>query len=192
MPRRAFLIGGALVAPALLAAAVALGDLGFHTGSRVWVEGSSTARGYRCESTQVQGSAAATTIDLSALRSVPRAEITIPVSTLDCRNGTMNGHMRNALKAQQHPAIRFQASSVTLSPGASGSAVRMAGNLTIAGVTRPATVEGTAVNEAGQLRLRGTHSFSMRDFDVTPPTLMMGTMRVHAPVTVGFDVVLRP
>jgi hypothetical protein len=30
----------------------------------------------------------------------------------------------------------------------------------------------------------------MTDFGVEPPSLMMGTMRVHAPVTVGFDVTL--
>jgi polyisoprenoid-binding protein YceI len=191
MPKRALLIGGALVAPALLAAAVALSNLGFQSGSRVWVEGTSSTRSYRCES-PVQGSAAATTTDLAELRSVPRAEVTFQVATLDCRNGTMNGHMRNALKAQQHPTIRYQASSVTLTPGSESSAVRMVGNLTIAGVTRPATIEGTAVTENGQLRVRGSHRFAMTDFEVSPPSLMMGTMRVHAPVTIGFDVLLRP
>jgi hypothetical protein len=32
----------------------------------------------------------------------------------------------------------------------------------------------------------------MTDFGVRPPTLMMGTMKVHDPVTVHFDVLLKP
>lgn len=192
MRKQPFLIGALMAAPAILAAATSLGTLSFQSGSRVWVEGTSTTRSYRCESTNVQGTAQAETVSPSELRSVPGAELTIPVSSLDCRNGTMNGHMRRALKADRHANIRFVASSVTVTPGASGAAARMTGQLTIAGETRPATVVGTAVEEGGQLRVRGTHQFAMTDFEVQPPSLMMGTMRVRAPVTVGFDVLLRP
>ena len=46
--------------------------------------------------------------------------------------------------------------------------------------------------EGNALRVRGSERITMMDYDVQPPRLMAGTMRVHAPVTVGFDVVLRP
>ncbi len=189
MGKQSFLIGALVAAPAVLAAALSLGNLSFQSGSRVWVEGTSTTRGYRCESTAIQGGAQARTVAIGELASVPRADLTIPVSTLDCRNGTMNGHMRRALQADQHANIRFVASSVTV---ASNGAARMAGNLTIGGQTRPATVTGTAVAEDGQLRVRGTHSLDMTDFGVRPPSLMMGTMRVRPAVTIGFDVALKP
>lgn len=187
------IVMGAMVAvPALLGAAATLSTLSFQTGSRVWVEGTSTTRGWRCESPRITGTAQAATTSLAELRSLPGAELTIPVAALDCRNGTMNGHMRRALEADQHPNIRFQATSVALTPGDGGSAARMTGNLTIAGQTRPATVLGTVVEENGQLRVRGTHRITMTDFGVTPPSLMMGTMKVRAPVTIGYDVTLRP
>jgi polyisoprenoid-binding protein YceI len=114
-------------------------------------------------------------------------EITIPLSSLDCRNGTMNGHMRNALKAEQNPTIRFRATSVAVSPE---GAVRMTGPLTIAGQTRETTITGTAARQNGKLRVTGSKQLTMTDFGVQPPRLMAGTMRVHAPVTIGFDVVL--
>jgi polyisoprenoid-binding protein YceI len=192
MRKRMMVIGAMVATPALLGAAALASTLSFQTGSRVWVEGTSTTRGYRCESPRIEGTAQATTTDLSELRSLPGAQLTIPVAALDCRNGTMNGHMRRALKADQHAAIRFQASSVTLTPGNGQSAARMTGNLTIAGQTRPATIQATVVEEEGQLRVRGTHALTMTDFGVDPPSLMMGTMRVRAPVTIGFDVTLRP
>jgi polyisoprenoid-binding protein YceI len=178
----------ALAAPALIAAGL-LPLLSFQPQSRVWVEGTSTVRGYRCESSEVSGSAHASSAQLADLATVPRAEVTIPVASLDCKNGTMNGHMRRALKADQNPTIRLRATSVQVAPG---GAARIAGDLTIAGQTRPVTIEGTAASEEGKVRVRGSKRLMMTEFGVTPPTLMMGTMKVAAPVTIGFDVVLKP
>lgn len=177
-------LAGIIAVPALLAAASL--PLSFQPGSRVWVSGTSTVRGWRCESTQVTGTAQADGTELSQVAQ-SRGEIIIPLSSLDCRNGTMNGHMRTALKASEHPTLRFRATSVAVT---AEGAVRMTGPLTIAGQTREVTIIGTAARQNGTLRVTGTKAITMTDFGVTPPRLMAGTMRVHAPVTVGFDVVL--
>jgi polyisoprenoid-binding protein YceI len=189
--RKQLFAGAVLLAvPALIAAAAA--PLTFGSGSKVWVSGTSTVRSWRCESTQVSGTAEAASTELAQVGSA-RGEITIPVSTLDCRNGTMNGHMRTALKAQQNPSIRFRATSVRVTPsGPTQGAVAMTGQLTIGGQSREVTINGTAVREGTNLRVRGTEQVTMTDYGIQPPRLMAGTMRVHAPVTVGFDVVLRP
>jgi polyisoprenoid-binding protein YceI len=185
--RKQLFAGALLIAvPALMAASAI--QLTFASGSRVWVQGTSTVRGYRCESTQVSGTADAASTELAQIGAA-RGEITIPLSTLDCRNGTMNGHMRTALKAAQNPTIRFRATGVrTTATGA----MTMTGQLTIAGQTRDVTVNGTAAPDGNGLRVRGTHNLTMTDYGVHPPRLMAGTMRVHPPVTIGFDVVLRP
>ena len=150
--------GASFSAPRLLAgegvpAAAALPPLTMGSGSRVWVSGTSTVRGWRCESAQVAGTAEASSTELAQLGQT-RGEITIPVSTLDCRNGTMNGHMRTALKAPQNPSIRFRATSVRVTPSsATEGAVVMTGQLTLAGQTREVTVNGTAVREGATLLL---------------------------------------
>ena len=187
--RKKICLGAVLAAPALIAAAGLLPPLSFQPQSRVWVEGTSTVRGYRCESTGVTGTAQAASAQLADLASVPRAEVTIPVASLDCRNGTMNGHMRRALRAEQNPDIRLRASAVQVAPS---GAARISGELTIAGQTRPVTLDGTVASEEGKVRVRGSKRLVMTDFGVQPPTLMMGTMKVAAPVTIGFDVVLKP
>jgi polyisoprenoid-binding protein YceI len=189
--RKQLFAGALLVAVPALIAASTLPPLTFASGSKVWVSGTSTVRSWRCESTQVAGTADASSTDIAQIGQA-RGEITIPVSTLDCRNGTMNGHMRNALKAPQNPTLRFRATSVRVTPSGAEGAVAMTGQLTIAGQTRDVTIEGTAVREGNNLRVRGTEQLTMTDFGVQPPRLMAGTMRVHAPVTVGFDVILRP
>jgi polyisoprenoid-binding protein YceI len=182
--RNRFYLAGMIVLPALLAAAAV--PLSFQSGSRVWVSGTSTVRSWRCESTQVSGSAQAAGTELTQVAQ-SAGEITIPLSSLDCRNGTMNGHMRNALKAAQNPTLRFRATSVAVTPE---GAVRMTGPLTIAGQTREVTINGMAARQNGRLRVTGTRSLTMTDYGVTPPRLMAGTMRVNPVVTVGFDVVL--
>jgi polyisoprenoid-binding protein YceI len=104
----------------------------------------------------------------------------------------MNGHMRTALKAAQAPTISFRASSVSLTPGDAASAARMTGELSIAGQSRPVTIDATVVSEDGQLRVRGSKQINMTEWGVRPPSLMLGTMRVNPNVTVGFDVLMRP
>lgn len=183
---------GTLMAVPVLAAAM-LPPMNVQPGSRVWVDGTSTVRGWHCESTQARGTAAASTLDLAQLASAGAAEITVPIASLDCRNGTMNGHMRTALKAAEVPTLRFRATSVAVTPtGEDAGTARMTGTLSIAGEERPATFEGTVAKENGQLRVRGTKRLTMTEWGVRPPTLMMGTMRVNPGVTVGFDVVLKP
>ena len=188
---RKSLVLGLLAVPALAAAALA--PLSLQPGSRVWVDGTSTARAWHCESTRAEGTAAAGTTDLAQLASISRAEITIPVSTLDCHNNTMNGHMRNALKADRAPQIRFRATSVQVTPTSAdaGTAV-MQGTLSIAGQDRPVTINGTVVRENGQIRVRGSKRIIMTEWNVRPPSLMLGTMKVRPAATVGFDVVLKP
>lgn len=184
----------ALVAVPALAAAGYASTLSFTTGSQVWVEGTSSARSWRCEATNLRGNAQAPSFRISELAGgTHRGDMTIAVADLDCRNGTMNGHMRRALQAEEHPNIRFRATSAQVTPGADGTAaVRMGGQLSIAGQEKAVTLTGTGVEENGALRVRGTTGFDMTEYGVRPPSLMAGTMRVRGPVTVGFDVLLKP
>jgi len=189
--RKSLVLGCLLAAPALAAAALA--PLSLQPGSRVWVEGTSTARSWRCESTRAVGTAAAGTTELAQLASVGSASVTVPVGTLDCRNNTMNGHMRTALKAAEAPELRFRANSVSVTPtGADEGTVAMQGTLSIAGQDRPVTINGTVARENGQLRVRGSKRITMTEWGVRPPSLMLGAMRVAPVATVGFDVVLKP
>ncbi|HEU0014489.1 MAG TPA: YceI family protein [Longimicrobium sp.] len=196
--RRMIQVGGLVGAVAtLVAMALPSPTLQFAPGSRVWLEGTSTVRSYRCETTQVQGSAALNgeSTELAEVsKGVRAAQVTLPVASLDCRNGTMNGHMRRALKAEQNPSIRFRVTSVSVTPSSvAAGAVRMSGPLTIAGQDQAISLNAQISREAGgNIRLKGSKQLNMTQFGVQPPRLMMGTMRVHDNVTVNFDVVLRP
>lgn len=124
---------------------------------------------------------------------VRSAEVSVSVAGLECGNATMNTHMRRALKGNAHPRITYRITSYEVTPaGEAEGTVKLNGTLAIAGTEKPVSIDATATTEPGRLRVRGSKQIRMTEFGVRPPSLMMGTMKVHDPVAVRFDVLLKP
>lgn len=186
------LLGVALLAPALAAFTPApAANLSYAAGSRLWLEGTSTVRSYRCEAGRIDGAVVShPATKVSELQAaVQDVVLAVPVALLECGNGTMNGHLQKALGAKQHPFVKYAHESHTVS---ADGAVQMKGTLTIAGQSRPVALQARATEQAnGTIRVQGTHNLKMTDYGVEPPSLMFGTLDVHDPVTVGFDLQLK-
>jgi len=197
----------ALFAPALAAqTAVELAQptppttaaLEIQPESRLWIEGTSTVRDYQCEATRIEGAleldAAAPSIAVMDLQNSVRAvRLTIPVADLDCRNGTMNGHMRKALDAEAAPEISYRLTGHEIDVQANGDALAtLHGELTIAGTTRPLTM-GAIVTPGpdGTLKVQGSQEIVMTEYNVKPPKLMLGALKVDPRVMVHFEMVLK-
>jgi polyisoprenoid-binding protein YceI len=164
--------------------------------SRIWVQGTSSVRAYSCTAAEVKGSlqAAAPTLDVTKLDGALReVAVVVEVAGLDCGNGTMNSHMRKALKSTDHREISFRLSDYTTVASGPETQVKMNGTLEIAGRALPVVVDGVASAAGdGAIRVTGSHAIRMSAFGVKAPSLMMGTMKVHDPVKLNFDVVLKP
>jgi polyisoprenoid-binding protein YceI len=165
--------------------------------SRLWLEGNSTVRRYRCEATRfeaaIEAGAAKKSLEIADLQSSVRGvRLTVPVDQLNCGDGTMEGHLRRALNQPDHPVISYRLGSHKVSADAAGRAtVALTGSLTINGQERPLTMEVEAIQEAnGSLRVKGNQELKMTEFGVRPPRLMLGTLRVHDEVVVHFDILL--
>jgi polyisoprenoid-binding protein YceI len=153
-------------------------------------------RSYKCTSTALRATVAAGTDAVRALltgtKAVTSVQFVVPAKTLDCGNGTMNGHMLEALKEKEHPEIAFRLVSYDLATADSGAAGTLNGVLNINGTDQTvafpvALVRGTD----GALRVTGKYELNMKDYGIKPPTLMLGTMKVHEKVTVNFDLLLK-
>lgn len=178
------------VVPALLLAARPLGEvLTLQPDSKVWVMGTSSVRDFRCTSTALQSKieapSAPATLPLGEL--VKSAVVEVPVAQLDCGNGTMNGHMRKALKSEEFPNLKYELTSYTIA----GDEITLKGMLTIAGQTQPVEMKGNVAEEGSIVRASATQQIKMTEWGVKPPSLMFGTMKVHDPVTIGFDIALQ-
>lgn len=193
---RARLLSVALLSPALLAMTSSDATMHLQPGSRLWVSGTSTVRGFECSAGSINAAVTAIGTGTAAAvvkgaKAVSAVEVSVPAAKLDCRNGTMNGHLMKAIKGEQAPVITFRLASYDVDPGTAGATVSMTGTLTLGGVTKPIAVKATAKEEAGALRVTGTHELRMTEFGLKPPTLMMGTMKVNELVKVGFDLQLK-
>ncbi len=163
----------------------------FASGSRVWVEGTSTLHDWSCDAGQINGNVAAEP-GTGRLTAISGVTVTIPVASLDCDNSTMNGKLRDALAAA--PNISFSLSSAQVGSLNNGLfAIRASGRLSIAGVTRTMNISATgrALSD-GRFQITGSIPFAMSQFGVEPPTAMFGTIRTRDNVIVGFDVTVQP
>jgi polyisoprenoid-binding protein YceI len=165
--------------------------------SRLWVEGTSTVRGYDCTAQKFDARVEtnrpnAVSAVLAGEKAVTTVELTVTANQLDCANGTMNTHMLRALKASEHPEISFRLSSYELAQASEGTQVTLTGTLSLGGTQKPVTLNALAQEASnGTLRIVGSHEIRMTEFGLRPPTLMMGTLRVNERVQVNFDLVLR-
>lgn len=184
--------------PVLLATRTAsdFDALDMQPESRLWIAGSSTVRSFQCQATafeaKVAADAGAATAILAGEKAVSAVDVSVPVEKLDCRNGTMNEHMRKALKAAEFPTIAFRVASYELARGEEGVAVTLDGTLTLGGVQKPITVAAQVKGgEEGRLIVTGTHEVRMTEFDLKPPRLMLGTLKVDEKIKVGFEIALK-
>ena len=186
-----------MLSPALAAAPRYGTPLDLQPASRLWVAGTSTVRAFQCQASafdaKIESSGAdAVAAVLAGEKAVSTVEVTVPAEKLDCRNGTMNEHMRKALKAKEFPTVVFRAASYDLARTTDSVAVTLNGSLTLGGVEKPITVKAVAKpGDNGTLVVSGTREVRMTEFGLKPPSLMLGTMKVDEKLTVGFEVVLK-
>jgi hypothetical protein len=171
--------------------------LALQPGSRLWIEGTSTVRAFRCTADSIEARVATTGPGavgalMTGAKAVLGAELRVPVARLECRNGTMNAHMLKALKAAEHPVITFTVSSYETRKQGDAAEGSATGELVLGGVRKTITVVGAvSATPEGVLRIAGAHTLKMTEYGLKPPSLMMGTMKVREQVTVGFDLQLK-
>ena len=186
-----------MLLPALAATPQRDPTLDLQPESRLWVTGTSTVRAFQCQAGAFDAKIESTGADavaalLAGEKAVSTIEVTVPAEKLDCRNGTMNEHMRKALKAKEFPTVVFRAASYDLTRTNESLGVTLNGTLTLGGVEKPITVNAQAKpGTDGTLIVSGTREVRMTEFGLKPPSLMLGTMKVDEKITVGFEVVLK-
>jgi polyisoprenoid-binding protein YceI len=186
---------GFLIVPFIAATPAPTIDV--ESTSRLWVKGTSSVRAFECQAPVFQtrvvsGTDGALAAVLAGEKAIDSVIVSVPSATMDCRNGSMTGHMKKAIKATEFDSITFTVRDYTLTAADSGMSVTLNGSLTLGGVTKDVTVFALAkAGPEGTLQLTGKHELNMRDYGLKPPSLMLGTMKVHDKVTVGFDLLLK-
>lgn len=114
---------------------------------------------------------------------------------IDCKaiksthGNIMDNKTYDALKAEKFPTITYKLTTPLLNakPSATATMVTAVGQITIAGVTKPITLQvKVIVGSDGQLLFEGSKTVKMTDFGISPPTAFMGAMKVGDDVNLKF------
>ncbi len=170
-------------------------------GARLKIEGDSTVRKFSAtgKPVTVRGKASLSpeTSKSPGVKApwVPiEVEFTLPVMSLSSGERTLDKHMHEALKAEKFPVIHMMLSHFELPTGEVGQVmqVKAIGVLTVAGVTRPLALEPSVTIDQSKVTIHGKKRVFMTDFGITPPVLMMGTLKTRNEIDVSYDVELSP
>jgi polyisoprenoid-binding protein YceI len=170
--------------------------LAVRPDSRLWLEGSSNVRDWRCEATSLDAS-----VDLddgmhnvastaSRLRGV---QVRVATHALTCGRSQMDHIMYKALHVDDAPECRqivgrFEVVSATA--GARPSLV-MQGTLRIAGRERVVRMPVDLEEQSdGSIRAKGALPILMTDYGISPPTALFGVLRTENRIVVKFDLLV--
>ena len=108
------------------------------------------------------------------------------------KGAIMNNNTYKALKADEHPQIIFAITSPAKSVQITAIEKTLAikGNLTIAGVTKLVNMQVKMVMQAqGKLLFEGSQTIKMTDYNIKPPTALLGTLKTGNEITIHFKTI---
>ncbi|MFB6345878.1 MAG: YceI family protein [bacterium] len=130
----------------------------------------------------------------------PRGLLWVPVHSFECDNRRMTSDMYNALKADEHRIIIFQYNrfkKIDFNEQAEKNGLNfdleLVGGLAMAGAANSITIETSVTSTTDELlQLQGQFDLKMTDFNITPPTALMGLVKAHDGVQVSYQITVRP
>jgi polyisoprenoid-binding protein YceI len=190
------LLALAILVPASGAWTVANEQLVLQPQSRLWIDGTSTIRSFTCKAAEVNAVVEVNGANvipslLTGEKGVKAVQVTVPAEKMDCGNGKMNDHMRNALKVSDNPTITFSLTNYDVAKNADGISGTINGTLDLGGEKKPISLQATGAPVGDMLHVSGVYELRMTDYGLKPPSLMFGRIKVGETVKVGFDLLLK-
>src|SRR5215212_10615026 len=80
--------------------------------SKLWIDGTSNLHAWSCKATALEADleidpAAAAQVSVAPPKALKRVQVKIPVKSLKCNHGGMDGNVYKALKADESPEISY-------------------------------------------------------------------------------------
>lgn len=191
---------GTLAAALLAAALPALAQIAVAPGGSLRIEGDSTLHKWSSTATAVSmtftladGAPQGLSEAIKAAK-VSGLDVKISVAGLKSGESGLDKNMRKSMDAEKFPDVLYKLGKYELAkPTAAGAvAAKTTGELTIAGRTKTVTMDVEFTLGAGAPEVKGSCTLNMSDFGIKPPSLMLGAIKVRDPVTIRFDLVLKP
>ena len=127
------------------------------------------------------------------LTAVKSLTFSLAVRNLKSDSKALDKNAYKALKADQHTDITYQLISATVADSKEKSyLIKTQGNLQVAGVTKEVSIDvHCVVNKNASIICIGSSKLKMTDYQVKPPSFMLGAMKTGDAITLDFKLVYK-
>lgn len=158
------------------------------------IEGTSTLHAWESQVTEIEGKGEFQMKD-KLITSIQDAKINIAVKGLKSKEGDkMDKKTYETFNSDEHPFITYTFSHAAVNVSASKLVtIEASGMLSMAGTSKPVSLTAKGKELAnGDLQLSVSKTIKMTDYNMEPPVMFLGTIKVGDEITVRFDFELSP
>lgn len=153
--------------------------------SKMVVKGTSTIHDWESKVTEINGGGVFA-LNTQTIESVNNFKLSIPVKSMESGKKGLDNKVYEALKADKSPTIEFQFKDAhQATPGK----ITVKGKLSVAGHTKDIQLTSDYQLDNGNILVKGTHTMKMTDFNVDPPTAMLGTVKAGDQIQIDYDLI---
>jgi polyisoprenoid-binding protein YceI len=189
------IFAAALIAIATTAVAQETARVAVAPESKLWIDGTSNLHGWTCKAEKWEAAVefdktAIAEMGVAAPKGLRRVEVKVPVKSLKCGHGGMDGNLYKALNADASPDISYIMASFQVVPGEVKDTftLKTVGSLTISGKENRVTMDVVATRLAdGTVKAVGMVPIKMTDYGIKPPTAIFGRLKTGDEVKVNFE-----
>lgn len=147
--------------------------------------GTTNVHDFKSNVTQAKGEAL-----VNANKELQSLIVEIPVRAIKSGEKLMDTKTYETFGVEKNPNITFKLVEVnSLRVEGNQVNVTVTGNLTMAGVTRKISIKSIGSStKAGVYEFKGSVALKMTDYKMSPPTAMLGLMKVGDAITLKYDV----
>ncbi len=158
--------------------------------AHVVIKGTATMHSWKLSSETMMSEVIFNTGNGETIESLESVMFTLEKTTLESDRSRMARDAHEEMDADNHPRISFRSNgNGNIERNGDEYRVTATGDLTISGITRQVSVEATCIKTGDEMVCTGTRDLKMTDYDIDPPTVMLGAIRTHDDVTVEFRIV---
>jgi polyisoprenoid-binding protein YceI len=154
-------------------------------GNLLVIKGTSNLHNWETKGQQVTGELY-TTVEQNMIKQIVRVSIKIPVVSIKSGKSLMDSKTYEALNSEKFPNISYQSNTINLPRN---NEITSIGQLTIDGVTKSKMLVATyVVGSDGRISIKGSVKLKMTEFNIKPPTALLGSLKTGDDVEIQFEV----
>jgi hypothetical protein len=126
-------------------------------------------------------------------QSLTELALVIPIHNLKSGESSMDSRAYTAMKADKFGTITFTSASAVITPVQKDQfQLKATGTMTIAGASQPVILTAVCqVNTDGSIACNGSQQLKMTDYQIKPPSFMLGALKTGDLLNINFSLTLK-